>query len=125
MILTDEDAKEIHRVLCATVGADYLTIAKAASDFTIKKLAEGVSVEPTLYRDATGNVWDGVDLRHDEGCTQLFTTDQLNTAIAAARVQTIEECAISVENWTSPACRSWSSQERADAIRALLGKEVT
>ena len=116
-ILTDADAKEIHRVLCATVGADYLTIAKAASDFTIKKLAAGVSVEPyaTLHHD------DGYfttkqrehDLRYSGPMrTEVVTLDQLNTALAAARVQENERCA----QFCHPSGLAYG-------IRALLGKE--
>ena len=78
-VLTDEDAKEIHRVLCATVGADYLTIAKAASDFTIKKLAAGVSVEPVHH------------IMSDGESIGYYSLAQLNTAIAAARVAALKE----------------------------------
>ena len=122
-ILTPTEISE-----CLTGGLT--AVVRAIEAAMVKRLAEGVSVEPTLYRDATGNVWDGVDLRHDEDCTQLFTADQLTTAIAAARVQENERCAKRVietkewrgKGWQGMLCHD-TKQAIAIGIRALLGKE--
>ena len=119
-ILTDADAKEIHRVLCATVGADYLTIAKAASDFTIKKLAAGVSVEPVACV-ARSNDMEGLvqwALKRVHVGVDLFTLDQLNTERAAARVQMNEVCAKVCARY-----RDLPAGYSETKIRALLGKE--
>ena len=118
-VLTDEDAKEIHRVLCATVGADYLTIAKAASDFTIKKLAAGVSVEPVHHIMS-----DGVAIGY-------YSLEQLTTAIAAARVQENERCLAMMDaigcDWRDAGdmAKFYATNYLREAIRALLGKETT
>ena len=137
-VLNDEDAKEIHRVLCATVGADYLTIAKAASDFTIKKLAAGVSVEPSAYRftenRGNGNTefnyygLDEVGMAYRDNCleiTPLYTA----TAIAAARVQENERCLALMDaigcDWRDAGdmAKFYATNYLREAIRALLGKE--
>ena len=116
-ILNDEDAKEIHRVLCATVGADYLTIAKAASDFTIKKLAAGVSVEPDGWRTQE---YIGAPSQQEP----YYNADTFNTAIAAARVQAINDCAEELDGMKCNNKTATSAiKQCAEAIRALLGKE--
>ena len=132
-VLNDEDAKEIHRVLCATVGADYLTIAKAASDFTIKKLAAGVSVEPHEYvwnPDGTFNIGQERCLSSNTGPCHgweiypIYSDDELTTAIAAARVQAIEECAKRMNDWRLHPMDDRNLCDAEAAIRALLGKEA-
>ena len=136
-VLTDEDAKEIHRVLCATVGADYLTIAKAASDFTIKKLAAGVSVEPVAWRNpvdsyslVTTHQKETNEFQYSDeflaGHTEpLYTAD----AIAAARVQENERCLAMMDaigcDWRDAGdmAKFYATNYLREAIRALLGKE--
>lgn len=127
-VLTDEDAKEIHRVLCATVGADYLTIAKAASDFTIKKLAAGVSVDPVAAMFAGE---DAIKFNRrsrvtlDDKWHELFTIEQL----AAARVQENERCLAMMDaigcDWRDAGdmAKFYATNYLREAIRALLGKE--
>lgn len=140
-VLTDEDAKEIHRVLCATVGADYLTIAKAASDFTIKKLAAGVSVEPHEYvwnPDGTFNIGQERCLSSNTGPCHgweiypIYSDDELNTAIAAARVQALEEAAKVCDRTASDYKGMFAEDESlyiaatdcAKEIRALIGEKT-
>ena len=136
-VLTDEDAKEIHRVLCATVGADYLTIAKAASDFTIKKLAAGVSVDPVAWRNpvdsyslVTTHQKETNEFQYSDeflaGHTEpLYTAD----AIAAARVQENERCLAMMDaigcDWRDAGdmAKFYATNYLREAIRALLGKE--
>ena len=138
-VLTDEDAKEIHRVLCATVGADYLTIAKAASDFTIKKLAAGVSVDPVAWRNpvdsyslVTTHQKETNEFQYSDeflaGHTEpLYTAD----AIAAARVQENERCLAMMDaigcDWRDAGdmAKFYATNYLREAIRALLGKEST
>ena len=138
-VLTDEDAKEIHRVLCATVGADYLTIAKAASDFTIKKLAAGVSVDPVAWRNpvdsyslVTTHQKETNEFQYSDeflaGHTEpLYTAD----AIAAARVQENERCLAMMDaigcDWRDAGdmAKFYATNYLREAIRALLGKEPT
>ena len=139
-VLTDEDAKEIHRVLCATVGADYLTIAKAASDFTIKKLAAGVSVEPVLkvyngdvcYKSAEDDQSYGMWIPIDTNYVPTFDGPLYTaTAIAAARVQENERCLAMMDaigcDWRDAGdmAKFYATNYLREAIRALLGKETT
>ena len=89
-----------------------LAFARAIIDATVAKLAAGVSVEPYI-----GTAY---------GTGPLYNTDQLTTAIAAARVQALEEAAIAADLF----CNGGESQRPlkypvADAIRALIGKEST
>ncbi len=97
----------------------------------IKRLAAGVSVEPyaTLHHD------DGYfttkqrehDLRYSEPMrTEVFTLDQLTTAIAAARVQAIHDCdGVIKALYKSATCGNdmISFAIAQGKIRALLGKE--
>ena len=99
MVLTDEERSEIG---WAHSASDRLFGEIEAA--VIRKLAAGVSVELTkLCTDNRGTTHYG------------YTDDQLNTAIAAARVQENERCARTLE---AIGCQGY-----ADALRALLGKE--
>lgn len=127
-VLTDSDAKEIHRVLCATVGADYLTIAKAASVATIHKLAAGVSVEPAAWFELNSDM-DAWFLSYGFNPKAKTRPLYTATAIAAARVQAIEECAkvcdpnaLGLEQGDDGATGVYRVEK---AIRALLEKELT
>ena len=88
--------------------------AEAIIDATIKRLAAGVSVEPV--ESAPGYELGNLTVVG-------FTLDQLTTAIAAARVAAIEECAKVCD--VTPRQPFRPSIEAAWAIRALLGKEPT
>jgi hypothetical protein len=64
-----------------------MTESDAIIDATVAKLAAGVSVEtPYIYTE-----WISPG---DRVSRDMFNSDQLNTAIAAARVQALEEAAL-------------------------------
>jgi hypothetical protein len=96
-----------------------LAFAHAIIAATLDKLAAGVSVEtPYIY---TEWISPGERVSRD-----MFNRDQLNAAIAAARVQALEEAAVAADLF----CNGGESQRPlkypvADAIRALIGKEST
>ena len=82
----------------------------------IKALSAGVSVE-----------YDGYDPRSDQ---YLYTLDQLNAAIAAARVQENERCLAMMDaigcDWRDAGdmAKFYATNYLREAIRALLGKEA-
>ena len=99
------------------MNSELATFARAIEAAVIKHLAAGVRVEPyaTLHHD------DGYfttkqrehDLRYSGPMrTEVVTLDQLNTALAAARVQENERCA----QFCHPSGLAYG-------IRALLVKE--
>ena len=96
-----------------------LGFARAIEAATVAKLSQGVSVEtPYIY---TEWISPGERVSRD-----MFNRDQLNAAIAAARVQALEEAAVAADLF----CNGGESQRPlkypvADAIRALIGKEST
>lgn len=84
---------------------DFEKVVRAIEAAVIKRLAAGVSVEPSFF-----NVMDG-----KTAYIPYYTPKQFTTAIAAARVQENERCARTLE---AIGCQGY-----ADALRALLGKE--
>lgn len=121
-VLTDEEKKALaFRYGITTMVVDVIEAA------TIKRLSAGVSVESVAQKTHYPNMHmvgptDGGIIRIDElqsiaVGTQLSTLSQLQTAIAAARVQENERCcAIAIKN---------HRKDLADDFRALLGKEAT
>ncbi|MCF8156700.1 MAG: hypothetical protein K9K35_11895 [Rhodoferax sp.] len=110
-----------------------LAFARAIIDATIDKLAQGVSVEPDHVIHAT-----------DSETIDCYREDQLTTAIAAARVQALEEAAlvagglyqhyrdlykgratpVDKEHWYNPHTDGIADGAgmAEDAIRALIGE---
>lgn len=104
--------------LCYMHDNDPEKLFDATVAAVLEKLAAGVSVEPVAAMFAGEdsikfNKRSRVTL--DDKWHELFTLDQLTTAIAAARVQENERCARTLE---AIGCQGY-----ADALRALLGKE--
>ena len=88
-----------------------MTESDAIIAATVAKLAAGVSVEPVHH------------IMSDGAAIGYYSHDQLQTAIAAARVQALEEAAIAADLF----CNGGESQRPlkypvADAIRALIGE---
>ena len=113
-MLTDDEIKSIaDSTQSAEPGSEgYIlpfTFARAIESATIATLARGVSVEPDV-------------MTYDHGDHRLplysHSPKQLQTAIAAARVQENERIA----KWF---LEYFDDPYRANAIRALIGKEST
>ena len=126
-ILTDKEIEELFH--CAGVSP------RAIEAAVLRKLSAGVGVEPVAERRRIKYQWGECwDYRDDEKVLfttpfnlvvvtptiQLFTLDQLTTAVAAARVQAIQDCDNAVSELSYDASRG----DCNDAIRALLGKEA-
>ena len=85
----------------------------------IKRLAAGVSVEPSFF-----NVMDG-----KTAYIPYYTPKQFTTAIAAARVQENERCLALMDaigcDWRDAGdmAKFYATNYLREAIRALLGKE--
>ena len=113
MILTPTEISE-----CLTGGPT--AVARAIEAAVLTKLSQGVSVEPDIHH------W--YHPKHDAPdyvkCVG-YTADQLHTAIAAARVQALEDAAVVCENESCSCCWTEDATEMAshlqDAIRALKG----
>ena len=100
-ILTDEEAYEIgqaHQLSSAVVQAIAEAVLRTVD---ANKLAQGVSVEPVGYayahQDYIGSVI-GAKGEWAPNEVPLYTADQLTTAIAAARVQALEDAATLIES---------------------------
>ena len=91
---------------------DFEKVVRAIEAAVIKRLAAGVSVEPSFF-----NVMDG-----KTAYIPYYTPKQFTTAIAAARVQENERIAQHFD--AKPGCEMFGGGI-ADEIRALLGKEST
>ena len=100
-VLTHEEAKKLRDSTCMN---DPLALIHATELAVLSKLAAGVSVEP-----------NGYDPLSDQ---YLYKQDTLQTAIAAARVQAINECisALVADDKT----KATSAEEAVAAIRALI-----
>ena len=120
------------------IAAAHRAYARAIEAAVIKRLSAGVSVEPVAAR------WPSVPGSHHYagagGCSvgafgpdseDLFTLDQLTTAIAAARVQENERCLAMMDaigcDWRDAGdmAKFYATNYLREAIRALLGKEPT
>ena len=98
---------------------DPMPFAQALIAATVAKLSAGVSVEPHYHNRIKA---DGTIVY-----VPWYTPDQLQTAIAAARVQAINECAkVCDEHQGRDVSPAWntSAMHCAGAIRALIGKET-
>ena len=104
-------------------AAGPITFARAIEAATIAKLSAGVSVEPHYYWEADGvlqatrghgSFSTNTGPAHGWIVTQYFTLDQLQTAIAAARVQAIRDAL----NCYSP---DDTATDWADKIGSLIG----
>ena len=96
-----------------------------------EKLAAGVSVDPVWYHKDLGDrahkFYDQTETQ-PEGCTPLYT----EAAIAAARVQALEEAAKVCDRTASDYKGMFAEDESlyiaatdcANEIRALIGKET-
>ena len=119
-ILTEDEINGIADKHEAALGGVWPhEFAEAIIDATIKRLAAGVSVEPV--ESAPGYELGNLTVVG-------FTLDQLTTAIAAARVQTIEECAKLCEDLYEASGHDveyGGCISAANAIRDLMGKEST
>lgn len=105
MILTHEEAKSL-----SYSSDNVLDVIRNTEQAVIAKLSQGVSVEPVLWAS--------------ERCGQkVFTLDQLQTTIAAARVQAINDCAKLIDNTIVDGLLG--SEVHAACLRALIGKEST
>ena len=109
-LLTDD---EINALWVDPGKGRSMWFARAIIAATLQNLAQGVSVKPDTSTYSNYNDYPA------------YTPEQLQTAIAAARVQALEEaakvCESEYDNWDN---------ERplricATAIRALIGKEST
>ena len=126
MILNDDECRTVYNDAMELPGRSAVSVTRAVEAAVIRKLAAGVSVEPV-----DGALLDDmVEGSHPSYGRGLFTTDNCikplytATAIAAARVQALEEARDIVLNFQA----GWIPDgftECADAIRALLGKEAT
>jgi hypothetical protein len=118
-LLTDDEIEAMGLEHIGTCFGNEIAFAHAIIAATLDKLAAGVSVEtPYIY---TEWISPGERVSRD-----MFNRDQLNAAIAAARVQALEEAAVAADLF----CNGGESQRPlkypvADAIRALIGKEST
>ena len=90
---------------CLTGGPT--AVARAIEAAVIKRLAAGVSVEPSFF-----NVMDG-----KTAYIPYYTPKQFTTAIAAARVQENERCA--------KVCESTSWSEDIDVWREMTKRDVS
>lgn len=97
---------------------------KVAETEVIKKLAAGVDVEPDGTVEVVSDTFmvrPGDTVTHEPA----YSLDQLQTAIAAARVMAIKEAAKVCENESCSCCWTEDATEMAshlqDAIRALIG----
>ena len=108
MILTDDECRDVYNAAMALPDRSIVVATRFIEDAVIKRLA-GVSVEPVCI--TTESVSDIIPVG-----TKLYTGNAFNTALAAARVQALEE-AIRAASFIDLDCEN--------AIRALLGKEST
>ena len=105
MILTHEEVQALRD----DYMSDPFELMRNVESAVIARLAAGVSVQPSFYQ------WrDEADKVHH---TEIYTPDQLNTAIAAAQVQMNERCAKLVESLMDEQ-EPWMN---GDDIRALIG----
>ena len=111
MILTDDEIYSMYSE--AHSDAQMIVFAREVEAAVVARLAAGVSVEPE-YLPVLGTYKVSYGLR------AVYTLDQLQAAIAAARVQENERCACLAEN-THP--QAWAFI--GCAIRALLQGEKT
>ena len=125
MILNDDECRTVYNDAMELPGRSAVSVTRAVEAAVIRKLAAGVSVEPV-----DGALLDDmVEGSHPSYGRGLFTTDNCikplytATAIAAARVQALEDAAVVAEYENAA---DWSvSGQIARQIRALLGKEST
>ena len=126
-ILSDQEIDEV-----CDIDTDYtsmLRFARAIESALLSKLSAGVSVEtPYIY---TEWISPGERVSRD-----MFNSDQLQYAIAQARVQALEEAArvcestvwsADIDVWRDMTKKDVSVKSMlacADAIRALIGKET-
>jgi hypothetical protein len=118
---------EIERaVICGKqeyrTNADFIDAIEAA---VIAKLSRGVSVEPVYAYEVHAAMCEP-ELSYTKGgikslLVKLYTADQLHTAIAAARVQALDDAADIVDNAVTPDCGGWSTNGIAETVRALKG----
>lgn len=106
-----------------TRGDECINFAHAIIAATVAKLTAGVSVEPVWFTvtgpDAKQRIYTASE-SHPENCIPLYTA----TAIAAARVQALEEAVKVCEGASSYLEHQQhllASRDCANAIRALIG----
>ena len=112
-ILTDDECREIYNAAMALPDRSIVAATRHIEAAVIAKLAQGVVMpKPAIETPA---------FSRDSSTQNYYTTDQLQTAIAAARVQENERCAKLVEHRMDEN-EPWMN---GDDIRALLGKAST
>ena len=124
-MLTDQDAKQMGFVF--GIGARVVRAIEAA---VLSKLAAGVSVEPVAWRNPVDSY--SLVTTHQKETNEFQYSDKflaghtepLYTAIAAARVQALEEAVKVCEGASSYLEHQQhllASRDCANAIRALIG----
>lgn len=119
MILNEIERAVICGKQAYRTNADFIDAIEAA---VLSKLSQGVSVEPKFsYEKATDGVqgthfYEVINPKIVPIWAALFTADQLQTAIAAARVKALEDAAVCMEEQDTQA-----PKYNAKAIRALKG----
>ena len=133
-LLTDDEIEAMGLEHIGTCFTNEIAFAQALIAATVAKLSAGVSGEPVawaiqgssfVFRGPYAEIDAKAEAMRIKGtCLHypLYTAD----AIAAARVQALEEAAIAADLF----CNGGESQRPlkypvADAIRALIGKEST
>ncbi len=130
-VLTDEEIdavtdKQWDGIRGREIAAAHRAYARAIEAEVIRKLAAGVSVEPA-YTVESCTLSRSRDCCRSIQCKRkidVFTLDQLTTAIAAARVQALEEAVKVCEGASSYLEHQQhllASRDCANAIRALIG----
>lgn len=120
-VLTDDECRDIYNTAMEAPVRSAVSVTRAIEQAVIRKLAEGVSVEPCIYEGDASPLYEA---------PTGYTLGQLTTAIAAARVQENERCLAMMDaigcDWRDAGdmAKFYATNYLREAIRALLGKEA-